>query len=78
VSKAPSFAICLFLGAFVVRIGFILTLEDRLYWPDEVEFNNIALGLLNGEGYQSNPYRANPVLPFFLASVYHLIRVHLD
>ena len=62
--------LALFFLAFVVRLGFVLTLEHRLYWPDEVAFDKIALGLLNGEGYQSGPFRANPVLPFFLAVVY--------
>jgi len=57
----------------MVRAAFVLTLEDHLYWPDEIAFNNIALGLLNGRGYQSDLYRANPVLPFFLALVYQFV-----
>jgi 4-amino-4-deoxy-L-arabinose transferase-like glycosyltransferase len=64
--------LCLFLMALAVRVGFVLTLENRLYWPDEMDFNETALGLLNGAGYQSDPFRANPVLPFFLATVYRL------
>jgi 4-amino-4-deoxy-L-arabinose transferase-like glycosyltransferase len=58
--------------AFVVRVGFVLTLENRLYWSDEPVFNDIALGLLKGEGYKSGTFRANPVLPFFLASMYQI------
>jgi 4-amino-4-deoxy-L-arabinose transferase-like glycosyltransferase len=65
-------AICLFLIAFGIRLGFVLTLENRLYWPDEIAFDNIALGILNGEGYRADPFRANPVLPFFLAILYKL------
>jgi hypothetical protein len=65
-------AICLFLIAFGIRLGFVLTLENRLYWPDEIAFDNIAVGILNGEGYQADPFRANPVLPFFLAILYKL------
>jgi 4-amino-4-deoxy-L-arabinose transferase-like glycosyltransferase len=62
----------LFLLALGVRLAFVFTLEDHLYWPDEIDFNNIALGLLQGVGYQSDPFRANPVLPLFLTAVYKL------
>jgi 4-amino-4-deoxy-L-arabinose transferase-like glycosyltransferase len=62
----------LFFLALGVRLAFVLTLENRLTWPDEVDFNDIAVGLLHGAGYQSDPFRANPVLPFFLAGVYKL------
>jgi 4-amino-4-deoxy-L-arabinose transferase-like glycosyltransferase len=62
--------LAVFFLAFIVRLGFVLALEHRLYWPDEIAFDKIALDLLNGEGYQSRPFRANPVLPFFLAVVY--------
>jgi 4-amino-4-deoxy-L-arabinose transferase-like glycosyltransferase len=65
-------AIFLLLVAFMARAGFVLTLDDRLYWPDEITFNDIARGLLNGAGYQSDLFRANPVLPYFLATVYTL------
>jgi 4-amino-4-deoxy-L-arabinose transferase-like glycosyltransferase len=62
----------LFVLALGLRLAFVLTLENRLTWPDEVDFNDIAVGLLHGAGYQSDPFRANPLLPFFLASVYKL------
>ena len=62
----------LLLLALGIRLAFVLTLENRLAWPDEVDFNDIAVGLLHGAGYQSDPFRANPVLPFFLAGVYKL------
>jgi hypothetical protein len=66
----------LFLLALGVRLAFVFSLENRLYWPDEMDFNNIALGLLRGEGYQSDPFRANPILPFFLAASYKLFGQH--
>jgi 4-amino-4-deoxy-L-arabinose transferase-like glycosyltransferase len=65
--------VCLFLLAFFVRAGFVLTLEDRLYWPDERDFVNIALGLAHGDEYLLDPKRANPALSFFLASIYQLV-----
>jgi 4-amino-4-deoxy-L-arabinose transferase-like glycosyltransferase len=72
-SNARNLAICLFVVAFLSRAGFVLTLEDRLYWPDEHDFVNIALGLAHGDEYLSAPQRANPVLSFFLASIYRLL-----
>ena len=65
--------VSLLLVAFVIRAAYILTLEERLYWPDERVFDNIALSLINGNGYASGLYRANPVLPFFLATLYELL-----
>jgi 4-amino-4-deoxy-L-arabinose transferase-like glycosyltransferase len=62
----------LFLLAFGARLAFVLTLEERLFWPDEMDFNAIAVGLLRGDGYQSDSFRANPVLPFFLTLIYKL------
>jgi 4-amino-4-deoxy-L-arabinose transferase-like glycosyltransferase len=65
-------ALGLFLLALGIRLAFVLTLEDRLYWPDEVEFNNVAMGLISGQGYQSDAFRGNPILPFFLAGSYKI------
>jgi 4-amino-4-deoxy-L-arabinose transferase-like glycosyltransferase len=65
-------AVGLFLLALVVRVAFVLTLEDRLYWPDEIDFDNVAVSLINGEGYQSDAFRGNPILPFFLAGSYKI------
>jgi 4-amino-4-deoxy-L-arabinose transferase-like glycosyltransferase len=65
-------AVGLFLLALVVRVAFVLTLEDRLYWPDEIDFDRIAMSLINGEGYQSDVFRSNPILPFFLAGSYKI------
>src|SRR5919106_5674457 len=76
VSNAKRQIIFLCVLAFIVRAGFVLTLEERLYWPDEREFNEIALDLLDGKGYQSSTFRANPILPFFLAASYKLFGQH--
>jgi 4-amino-4-deoxy-L-arabinose transferase-like glycosyltransferase len=65
-------AIGLFLLALAVRVAFVLTLENRLYWPDEIDFDNVAVSLINGEGYQSDAFRGNPILPFFLAGSYKI------
>jgi 4-amino-4-deoxy-L-arabinose transferase-like glycosyltransferase len=65
-------AVALFLLALGIRLAFVLTLEDRLYWPDEVEFDRVAISLINGEGYQSDAFRGNPILPFFLAGSYKI------
>jgi 4-amino-4-deoxy-L-arabinose transferase-like glycosyltransferase len=65
-------AVGLFLLALAVRVAFVLTLEDRLYWPDEIDFDNVAVSLINGEGYQSDAFRSNPILPFFLAGSYKI------
>ena len=62
----------LFLLALAVRVTFVLTLEDRLYWPDEIDFDNVAVSLINGEGYLSDAFRGNPILPFFLAGSYKI------
>jgi 4-amino-4-deoxy-L-arabinose transferase-like glycosyltransferase len=72
ICERKSQIIFLFLIAFVIRTAVILTLEDRLYWPDEQVFDSIALSLLKGDGYVSDPFRANPVLPSFLAGVYKI------
>ena len=65
-------AVGLFLLALAVRVAFVLTLEDHLYWPDEIDFDNVALSLISGEGYQSDAFRGNPILPFFLAGSYKI------
>jgi 4-amino-4-deoxy-L-arabinose transferase-like glycosyltransferase len=62
----------LFLLALAVRVTFVLTLEDRLFWPDEIDFDNVAVSLINGEGYRSDAFRGNPILPFFLAGCYKI------
>jgi 4-amino-4-deoxy-L-arabinose transferase-like glycosyltransferase len=72
VTSSKRQAVGLFLLALGVRIAFVLTLEDRLYWPDEIDFDNVAVSLINGQGYLSDAFRGNPILPFFLAGSYKL------
>jgi hypothetical protein len=60
-------ALALFCLAAVVRLVWVLTLDDALAWPDEREFAAIAERLAAGDGYVSNSYRANPILPGYLA-----------
>jgi 4-amino-4-deoxy-L-arabinose transferase-like glycosyltransferase len=65
-------AVGLFLLALGLRLAFVFTLEDRLYWPDEFDFDNVAVSLISGEGYLSDAFRGNPILPFFLAASYKI------
>lgn len=59
-----------FVVALVVRLGWVLTLGPDLVWPDEEEFVGIARHLVAGDGYVSVSYRANPILPAYLAGVF--------
>lgn len=61
-----------FVLALVVRLGWIATLGPDLVWPDEEEFVGIARHLAAGNGYVSVSYRANPILPAYLAAVFHV------
>jgi 4-amino-4-deoxy-L-arabinose transferase-like glycosyltransferase len=65
-------AVGIFVVALVVRLGWVLTRDATLTWGDEEEFVQIAHGLALGEGYVSNSFRANPVLPFFLSLVFRI------
>lgn len=61
-----------FVLACVVRLGWVATLGPALVWPDEEEFVGIARHLAAGDGYVSVSYRANPILPAYLAAVFHV------
>jgi 4-amino-4-deoxy-L-arabinose transferase-like glycosyltransferase len=59
------------LAAIFVRLAYVWTLPiDRLKWPDEQAFDEIAWQLAQTGRYESSAYRATPVLPWFLAAVY--------
>src|SRR6266850_1821903 len=59
------------LAAISVRVAYVWTLpSDRLKWPDEHAFDEIAWQLVHTGQYESSAYRATPVLPWFLAAVY--------
>jgi len=70
IKRRPGLTI--FLLAFALRMAWILTLEDVLVWPDEQEFGAIAEHLAAGDGYVSNSYRTNPVVPIYLAAFFKL------
>jgi 4-amino-4-deoxy-L-arabinose transferase-like glycosyltransferase len=61
-----------FVVALVVRLAWVATLAPSLVWPDEEEFVNVARHLAAGDGYLSNSYRTNPVLPVYLAAVFRV------
>jgi len=61
------------LVAISVRVAYVWTLPiDRLKWPDEQAFDEIAWQLVHTGKYESSAYRATPVLPWFLAAVYEV------
>jgi 4-amino-4-deoxy-L-arabinose transferase-like glycosyltransferase len=59
--------------ALALRLAWVLTLRNSLAWPDEFDFAAIARGLANGEGYVSESFRANPILPFYLNLVFRVV-----
>jgi 4-amino-4-deoxy-L-arabinose transferase-like glycosyltransferase len=61
-----------FVLALVARLVWIATLAPVLIWPDEEEFVLVARHLAAGDGYVSTSYRANPVLPTYLAAVFRV------
>jgi len=62
----------IFLVALAVRVGWVLTLPNELIWIDEKQFAEIARHLVAGDGYVSSSYRANPVVPAYLATFFYL------
>lgn len=58
--------------ALSVRLAWVVTLPPALVWPDEQEFVTIARHLAASDGYVSASYRANPVLPLYLAGVFRV------
>jgi 4-amino-4-deoxy-L-arabinose transferase-like glycosyltransferase len=63
--------------ALIVRIGFIVTLDEKLVWYDAQNYHSIATNLAEGEGFQSsfNPYSTRswaPLYPYFMGSLYWL------
>ncbi len=61
-----------FVLALVGRLAWIVTRDDTLGWIDERQFIDIARHLSAGEGYVSDSFRANPVLPAFVSVVFRL------
>ena len=58
----------IFIGALLIRGGFVLTLQDGFYFPDSIEYSGAALNLLmSGE---LGAYNRPPAYPAFLAGIY--------
>ena len=66
----PRVDLVVFLVAAVLRLAWVLGLPDALTWIDEQQFVDIGRALAAGHGYVSDSYRANPVLPAYLALVF--------
>ena len=71
------YVLILILLPFIVRTIYVITLPNKLIWPDEQAFQQIAIGIVEGKGYVSIPTRANPILPYFLAAVYSIFGVDI-
>jgi 4-amino-4-deoxy-L-arabinose transferase-like glycosyltransferase len=67
----------IFLVAFVARALWVLRLKNDVYWDDEHAFLAIARHLVRGEGYISDSYRANPMLPVYLSLVFRFFGENL-
>lgn len=66
-----------FVVALLVRLAWVVHLPpDRLMWSDEREFLDVARHLARGDGYVATSYRANPVLPAYLAAVFATVGEH--
>ena len=62
----------IFALALVARLAWVLTLPNELIWIDEKEFAEIGRHIAAGDGYISTSYRANPVVPTYLAAFFRL------
>lgn len=70
----------LFVLALVVRVAFVLTLENRNYYFDTVHYDKAAKAIIAGEGFGEGyefsqffqkEYALPPLYPMFLAAVYY-------
>ena len=52
----------------LIRVGYILSLKDKLYFPDSIRYDRIASELLLGRGFSSSS--TAPLYPVFLSWVY--------
>ena len=60
----------IFALALAFRLAFVVTLPDRLAWPDEREYVAIGHRLAAGQGFVAESYRSAPVLPVYLGLVF--------
>jgi 4-amino-4-deoxy-L-arabinose transferase-like glycosyltransferase len=70
--------LAVFVLAFVARVSWIETLGPDLTWDDEREFAAIARSIAHGDGYVGDSFRANPVMPFYLATSFRLFGERYD
>jgi len=69
----------LFCVALLIRIVFVLTLKNRLYFDDEFEYYRIAQNFLSGNGFMAGEGMKGfrpPLYPLFL-SIFYLLRFNL-
>jgi 4-amino-4-deoxy-L-arabinose transferase-like glycosyltransferase len=70
-SPWPRRVLLIFSVALLIRVAFVLMLQDGFYFADSVDYSAAAANLItNGEVGET--YRRAPVYPFFLAGVYVL------
>ena len=69
--------VLIFLVALITRVLWVAGLKGDVYWEDELIFMEIARHLAHGEGYISNSYRTNPVLPVYLGVVFRILGENL-
>ena len=71
--------VLLFVIAVLVRVVFVLTLEDRYYYFDTVHYDKAAKAIIAGQGFGEGyefsqffrkEYALTPLYPIFLAAVY--------
>lgn len=63
----------IFVLALLFRLAVALTLDPRqLYWPDERLYDDIAMGLVRGDGFTASAYNSTPLWPMCLALLYKL------
>lgn len=70
----------IFLIGLALRILFVLTLEDKIYWDDGFDYDGLATRLIEGKGYvdkdgEFTAFRA-PGYPFFLTAIYTIFGHH--
>ena len=63
--------VSVFITALLIRVGFVLTLQDGFYFPDSIVYSSEAVSLItNGE--LGNTYDRPPGYPVFLAAIFNL------
>src|SRR4051794_18908253 len=59
----------IFVAALLIRVAFVLTLQNGFYFPDTVEYSGAAVNLLT-QGELGADYHRPPAYAAFLAAVY--------